>query len=125
MSSEPLVLRRSSLPAVAYVFHEQALPGERIVALRRGVQGYWRTSLDDPSWSDQEAHDEVARLNATLGVAAVHLRTMLAGCLFGFEVPAADPRNEPPPAARQTAGGAGLDPTNSLLRMFALRAAAI
>jgi hypothetical protein len=121
MSARP----RFGLPATAYAFHENAPPGERIVALKCGLRGYWRTSLDDQAWCDAEARAEVERMNQVLGVGPVQLRSMLAGCLFGFQVPAADPRHEPPTPASPATGGAAVDPTHSLLQIFALRAAAI
>lgn len=124
---------RPSLPSTAYVFLEHAEPGERIGAVKRGIQGYWRTTLDDASWTAREARDEVRRLNELLHISPLLQECMLAGSIFGFEVPAAHPRHydaaareqlektyqaheDNPQAQREAAG---------LLRLFSVRALAI
>lgn len=43
-------------------------PGERIVAIRRGKGGYYRTDYDSPNATLAEARAIVDELNATLGV---------------------------------------------------------
>ena len=82
---------RPVLPSTAYVFLEHAEPGERIGAVKRGIQGYWRTTLDDASWTAREARDEVRRLNELLHISPLLQECMLAGSIFGFDVPAANP----------------------------------
>lgn len=44
--------------------------GERIVAIRRGRGGYWRTEYDRPDLSLEEARKVVDELNDTLDVKA-------------------------------------------------------
>lgn len=124
---------RPVLPSTAYVFLEHGEPGERIGAVKRGIQGYWRTTLDDPSWTAREARDEVRRLNALLHISPLLQECMLAGSIFGFDVPSANPAHYDAPARAQLEQTYGAHEDNpqtqreaaGLLRLFSVRALAI
>ncbi len=67
-------------------------PGDRIVILKRGERGYFKTTLDSDRINLQHARDIVATYNKKLGVARSEKEAMIAGSLFGFEVPGANPQ---------------------------------
>ena len=77
---------RSSLPEQCFA----ALKTEDgIIRIRKGEAGYERTDiLPDPGQTRQQAADAV---NEALGVGKDQAAAMLAGSLFGWDVPAADP----------------------------------
>ena len=119
-----------ALPATAYVFLEGADSGHRIGAVKRGVRGYWRTTIDQPDWSAEEARDEVRRLNALLKISPLLQECMLAGSMFGFDVPAADPASYDAAALARIEGDLQADPPaagggRGLAQSFAARALAI
>lgn len=124
---------RPCLPSTSYVFLEHAEPGQRIGAVKRGIQGYWRTTLDDACWTSCEARDEVRRLNELLHISPLLQECMLAGSMFGFAVPAADPSHYDALARARlgaTYRDAATDPkaereVAGLLRLFGVRALAI
>jgi hypothetical protein len=60
-----------------------------LIRIRKGESGYERTGiLPDEEQSRQQAADEA---NAALGVTKAQASAMLAGSMFGWDVPAADP----------------------------------
>lgn len=92
------------LPPICYAAH----PTEpSIVVIKRGVQGYWRPVHDHShegttraAWVSRNWPEgrltipEIAdHLNRLLGVTSAQRQAMLAGSMFGFNVPAADPRH--------------------------------
>lgn len=79
---------RSSLPEQCYVY----LPtSQEIGVVKKGEMGYYRSDLS-PVYgeSGQEFVDE---LNRQGGVSKAQAAAMLAGSMFGWQVPGADPKN--------------------------------
>ena len=78
---------RSSLPGKCF----SVLPstGELII-LAHGETGYTHSGMGIEGKTIQEAADIA---NDTIGVTKAEEAAMLAGSLFGWEIPAADPRN--------------------------------
>ncbi len=58
-------------------------PGE-VVLVERGMRGY-------SPYKSTGGRDEAIRLNAAVGVSVQQMEAMVAGSLFGFHVPAANP----------------------------------
>lgn len=81
----------AKLPERCYAFVACHPAGNRIVLIERGERGYQETGLDDPKLTPEQAKTHVAIYNQKLGVTAAQQQAMLAGSLFGFDVPAADP----------------------------------
>ncbi len=79
---------RSSLPDQCY----SVLPdtGELII-LRKGESEYYRTDID--KGSREESRSVADEYNARLGISKAQEQAMSAGSMFGWTVPAADPKN--------------------------------
>ena len=79
---------RSSLPEQCY----SVLPdtGELII-IKKGESGYYRTDIDMGSKAENRALAD--EYNAKLGVGKAQEQAMSAGSMFGWAVPAADPKN--------------------------------
>lgn len=79
---------RSDLPEVCY----SILPstGEAII-IKHGESGYYRCeySTEDKAFNREFANDR----NANLGVSKAQVEAMLAGSMYGWDVPAADPKS--------------------------------
>ena len=79
---------RSSLPEQCY----SVLPdtGELII-IKKGESGYYRTNIDMGGKAENRALAD--EYNAKLGVSKAQEQAMSAGSMFGWAVPAADPKN--------------------------------
>ncbi len=79
---------RSSLPEQCY----GVLPdtGELII-IKKGKSGYYRT--DVATTGKEETRALADEYNGKAGVSKAQAAAMLAGSMFGWQVPAADPRN--------------------------------
>ncbi len=77
------------LPEMCLIFVADAEPGSYVRAVKRGEAGSFATTYDvtDPD----KAKALVAHMNRRLGVGAVQAECMLAGSMFGWDSPAADP----------------------------------
>jgi len=80
-----------ALPQMCFAFLEGALPGERIVAIRRGEKGCYRTSLDDAETSVDQARELVDTMNRKLCISDEEREAMLGGSMFGWDTAAAQP----------------------------------
>lgn len=79
---------RSSLPDQCYC----VLSGSgEIVIVKKGESGYYPT--EKLSWDREEARAIVDECNKAGGVTKAQEAAMLAGSMFGWDTPAADPRN--------------------------------
>ena len=79
---------RDNLPERCY----SVLSGsDEIIIIKRGEQGYFKTDI--PVTDKDEARNIVNEYNTKLGVSRAQEEAMKAGSMFGFQVPAADPRN--------------------------------
>ena len=79
---------RSTLPDKCYA----VLPSsDEIIIVKKGESGYYRT--DKYGHDRAEALTIVDECNERGGVTKAQTAAMLAGSLFGWEVPAADPKN--------------------------------
>ena len=78
---------RSSLPEKCFSVLEST--GEMIV-ITKGEKGYTPTGIFPQDASPKEG---VAALNASNGVTKAQEAAMVAGSMFGWETPAADPKN--------------------------------
>ena len=79
---------RSSLPEQCY----SVLPdtGELII-IKKGESGYYRTDIDIGSKTENRALAD--EYNAKSGISKAQEQAMSAGSMFGWAVPAADPKN--------------------------------
>lgn len=79
---------RSSLPEQCY----SVLPdtGELII-VKKGETGYYRTDID--MGGKEENRTLMEEYNGKLGVSKAQAFAMLAGSMFGWQVPAADPKS--------------------------------
>ena len=79
---------RSSLPEQCYVY----LPtSQEIGIVKKGEMGYYRSDLSPVYGQDGKAF--VDELNQRGGVNKAQAAAMLAGSMFGWQVPGADPKN--------------------------------
>ncbi len=79
---------RSSLPEQCY----GVLPSTgELVIVKKGESGYYRTDID--TGSKEENHALAEEYNGKLGVSKAQAAAMLAGSMFGWQVPAADPKH--------------------------------
>ena len=79
---------RSTLPDKCY----NVLPsGDEIIIIKKGESGYYHTDKYGHDRSDAQAI--VDECNESGGVSKAQAAAMLAGSMFGWEVPAADPQN--------------------------------
>ena len=79
---------RPGLPEKCYA----VLPsGDEIITVRHGEAGYYHTD----KYGHDRAHVQaiVDEYNAQINVTKAQAAAMLAGSLFGWETPAADPKN--------------------------------
>lgn len=81
------VLKNSNLPERCYGILPST--GDAII-IKRGETGYYRTFLSDDKEFNRQLVDEY---NEILGVSKAQAAAMLAGSMFGWHVPAADPNN--------------------------------
>jgi len=72
------------LPEVAYHYEESV----GLVAIKRGREGYNSLAREYPNATDVTA----AIMNRRLGVTDAQRRAMVAGSMFGWHIPAADPK---------------------------------
>lgn len=79
---------RSSLPDRCYSVLEST--GE-IIIIQKGESGYYHSEITDGTKADNRAF--VDAQNAKLGVTRAQEEAMKAGSMFGWDVPAADPKN--------------------------------
>lgn len=79
---------RSSLPEQCY---STLLDTGAVVILKRGETGYYKTDI--PFTDKADAKAIVEEHNGLLGVSKAQEEAMKAGSMFGFQVPAADPKN--------------------------------
>lgn len=79
---------RSDLPEVCF----SILPSTGdIIIIKHGESGYYRCeySTEDKAFNREFANDR----NANLGVSKAQVEAMLAGSMYGWDVPAADPKS--------------------------------
>lgn len=79
---------RSDLPEVCY----SILPSTGdVIIIKHGESGYYRCeySTEDKAFNREFANDR----NANLGVSKAQVEAMLAGSIYGWDVPAADPKS--------------------------------
>jgi hypothetical protein len=87
-SGNTVVPLRSSLPEQCY---STLLDTGMVVILKRGETGYYKTGI--PFADKESAQALVAEYNGKLGVSKAQAEAMKAGSMFGFQAPAADPKN--------------------------------
>lgn len=79
---------RSDLPEVCY----SILPSTGdVIIIKHGESGYYRSeySTEDKAFNREFANDR----NANIGVSKAQVEAMLAGSMYGWDVPAADPKS--------------------------------
>ena len=79
---------RSDLPEVCY----SILPSTGdVIIIKHGESGYYRCeySTEDKAFNREFANDR----NAKLGVSKAQVEAMIAGSMYGWDVPAADPKS--------------------------------
>ncbi len=87
-SGNTVIPIRSSLPDVCYCTLSTS---KEIVVLKRGDSGHYKTDI--PTANKGEAKMIAAENNAKLGVTKAQEAAMLAGSMFGWDTPAADPKS--------------------------------
>lgn len=79
---------RRSLPDKCYA----VLPGDsKIIIIKKGESGYYKTDIDTKD--KVESTTLADTYNEKLGVSKAQREAMVAGSMFGWHVPAADPSN--------------------------------
>ena len=86
--SKGLIPLRASLPDKCC---STLLETGKVVILKKGDTGYYTTDI--PFTTREEAQRIVDEQNSRLGVTKAQEAAMKAGSMFGFAVPAADPKN--------------------------------
>ena len=79
---------RSSLPDHCYVYVPSC---NEIGIVKKGETGYYKTDI--PVYESKGAKELVNERNEKLGVTKAQAEAMKAGSMFGWHVPAADPKN--------------------------------
>ena len=79
---------RSSLPEKCFAALETE---DDLVLIKKGEMGYERTGIH--SDAGQDKHEAADTLNDTMGITKAQAAAMLSGSMFGWEAPAADPKN--------------------------------
>ena len=91
-SGNKVIPLHSSLPDQCYIYAETE---NKIGIVKKGESGYYKTDVLESN--NINSHDEakafVAELNEKLGVTPIQRRAMMAGSMFGWHTPAADPKN--------------------------------
>lgn len=77
------------LPRMVYAFLACNRKGERIVIAKRGDRACYVTTLDQASFTTEEAVAVVQAYNERLGVTEAEKRAVLHGSWFGFDTPGA------------------------------------
>lgn len=86
-SGNTILPLRSSLPEKCFAL----LPSNQdIITIERGKSGYERTGIIIQEQTPQECVDT---FNDTIGVSKAQAAAMQAGSMFGWDTPAADPKN--------------------------------
>lgn len=81
---------RSSLPENCF----STLPSTgQMIAIKRGEQGYQELSSESVLRTPEERRSYIEMLNERVGISKAQEAGMLAGSMFGWAVPAADPKN--------------------------------
>lgn len=81
---------RSSLPENCF----STLPSTgQMIAIKRGEQGYQKLSSESVLRTPEERRSYIEMLNERVGISKAQEAAMLAGSMFGWAVPAADPKN--------------------------------
>ena len=79
---------RSSLPEKCFAALET---DSEMILVKKGEMGYEHTGIFPDG--GQEKHEAADALNDAMGVTKAQAAAMLAGSMFGWDAPAADPRN--------------------------------
>ena len=86
-SGATIIPLRSSLPEKCFAALETS---EEMVLIERGEPGYTHSGMFPEG---QEKHEAADALNDAMGVTKAQAAAMLAGSMFGWDAPAADPKN--------------------------------
>jgi hypothetical protein len=86
-SKSTVIPIRSSLPERCFTVLQST---SGVVAIERGKQGYFPT---DNGGDPETARKAATLLNQKLGVSKAQEAAMAAGSMFGWDTPAADPKN--------------------------------
>ena len=87
-SKAKIIPLRSSLPNRCYVYVQST---NEIGIIKKGETGYYKTDI--PVYDSKDAKELVNEQNEKLGVTKAQAEAMKAGSMFGWHVPAADPKN--------------------------------
>ena len=87
-SGNKVIPLRSSLPEQCYVFLETT---SEIGIVKKGEKGYYRTDLATGNRDDNR--EVVNEANKRAGLTQGQVQAMLSGSMFGWQHPAADPKN--------------------------------
>lgn len=83
---------RSSLPEQCYIYVSTE---NKIGIVKKGESGYYKTDILESNGikSHDEANMFVDEINSKLGVSPAQRKAMMAGSMFGWNTPAADPKS--------------------------------
>lgn len=79
------------LPALCYAVLEEREPGKRIILIKSNEPGYYQTDCECGGLPIAQLRGVVEKMNARLGVSPAQAEAMLAGSMFGWDVPGACP----------------------------------
>lgn len=88
MAENTVIPLRSSLPEQCYVYIQSS---NEIGIVKKGENGYYKTDIEGGKPSERKAL--VDEYNRKAGVNKAQAEAMKAGSMFGWAVPAADPKN--------------------------------
>ena len=83
---------RSSLPEQCYIYVQTE---NKIGIVKKGESGYYKTDILESNEikSHSEAEAFVDEINEKLNVTPAQSKAMMAGSMFGWQTPAADPKS--------------------------------
>lgn len=88
MAENAVIPLRSSLPEQCYVYIQSS---NEIGIVKKGENGYYKTYIEGGKPSERKALAD--EYNRRAGVNKAQAEAMKAGSMFGWAVPAADPKN--------------------------------
>lgn len=90
MNGSKVIPLRKSLPDYAYVY----VPSEDCIGrIKKGEPGYEITDYGQNLSNPAEKEMKADKLNEQIKITVAQAKAMVAGSMFGWETPAADPKN--------------------------------
>ena len=90
MNGSKVIPLRKSLPDYSYVYIESE---DCIGQIKKGENGYEITDYGQNLKTPAEKENKAERLNEQRGITKAQVQAMISGAMYGWEKPAADPKN--------------------------------